>query len=82
MSSAKTGLMAGAPCPQVKLSSLNDVIFITFSPSFFYHVTTHSGAEGTLGGVKSPEQVSYLSESVSMSPFGICKSLNISPRSE
>ena len=42
----------------------------------------HSGAEGILGKVVSPDQVSYLSESVSTSRFRICKSLNISLGSE
>ena len=40
MSSAKTGLMAGAPCPQVKSSSLNDITLITLSTSFNDYVTT------------------------------------------
>ena len=42
----------------------------------------HSGAEGILGEVVSPIQVSYLSESVSTSRFRICRTLNISSGSE
>ena len=45
-------------------------------------VTVHSGAEGILGEVVSPIQVSYLSKSVSTSRFRICRSLNISLGSE
>ena len=41
-----------------------------------------SGAEGILGEVVSPIQVSYLSKSVSTSRFRICRSLNISLGSE
>ena len=38
----------------------------------------HSSAEATLGWIKRPRQVSYLSEIVSTSRFGICKQTNIS----
>ena len=44
--------------------------------------SSHSGAEGILGEVVSPIQVSYLSKSVSTSRFRICRSLNISLGSE
>ena len=37
----------------------------------------HSSAEATLGWIKRPQQVSYLSEIVSMSRFWICKQTNI-----
>ena len=46
------------------------------------NLSSHSGAEGILGKVVRSDQVSYLSESVSTSRFGICKSLNISLGSE
>ena len=42
----------------------------------------HSGAEGILGEVVRPIEVSYLSESVSTSRFRICRTLNISSGSE
>ena len=42
----------------------------------------HSGAEGVLGEVVRPIEVSYLSESVSTSRFRICRSLNFSLGSE
>ena len=47
-----------------------------------HSMRSHIGDEGILGKVGRPDQVSYLSESVSTSRFGICKSLNISLGSE
>ena len=58
---------------------LDSVVQSTLSAEQY---TVHSGAEGILGEVVSPIQVSYLSKSVSTSRFRICRSLNISLGSE
>ena len=72
------------PDDQIKLDDLNLVSPEVPLPSKLrWEVTCpvthlyHSGAEGTQGDVKSPEEVSYLSESISTSRLGIYKSLNI-----
>ena len=57
-------------------------VFSKETNTSMYVLTRHSGAEGILGEVVSPIQVSYLSESVSTSRFRICRTLNISSGSE
>ena len=72
------------PDDQIKLDDLNLVSpEVPLPGKLRWEVTCpvthlyHSGAEGTQGDVKSPEEVSYLSESILTSRFGIYKSLNI-----
>ena len=61
----------------------NDNLGVSYlSRGATWALANHSGAEGILGEVVRPIQVSYLSESVSTSRFRICRSLNFSLGSE
>ena len=65
------------------LSALTDGSMTNILLCYIFSLSvSHSGAEGSLGEVVRPDQVSYLSKRVSTSRFGICKSLNISLGSE
>ena len=80
---ARPHLQTQAPCPlQELLACIHLGVGLLSDGRLCCHHTLHSGAEGILGEVVRPIQVSYLSESVSTSRFRICRTLNISLGSE